>query len=170
MAIALDASTAGSSNDLTQVSTYSHTTGSIVKGVLVVGVHVDNVTDLLTSVTYNGVAMTRVVAEPSTPTTSVYSYLYLLLDPPSGAHDVVISISGGANKYICSSCASYSGVVQSLTPNASGAKTQAAATSVSLALTTTVDNCWLMGHASRQRGCRAVLVGFQQVRTTLRRA
>ena len=93
MALAFDAVTSGQANGAGPF-TLSHTTSGADR-VLVVGVIIHAGAGItITSVTYNGVAMTVI---PSSTITGTYAVsLYGLIAPASGANTVSISISGNA--------------------------------------------------------------------------
>lgn len=99
-----------------------------------------------TAVTFNGNAMTQMLKVVNT-TTAVRYYVYGILNPTSGAHAISISFNNGNNTYIRSTAAVYSDVNQSLTPDASATNSYqgGAAASLSQAITTVADNCWIVG-------------------------
>lgn len=140
MAIAFDASSDGGLTLAGTSLTWSHTNAG---NLLVVGVFGDNVAtdptgNVITGVTYNGVAMTEVAR--AADSSDRWAYQFELLNPASGAHNVVISASttiamGGM-------AVSYSGVKQSGQPDASTTNTTASATSITTSVTTIADNCW----------------------------
>lgn len=138
MAIAYDTSTAGGNNGGGTSHTYAHTcTGSDL--ILFVAVATNQSDDLISGVTYNSVAMTLVDKQQGTSTN--YSYLYYLLNPATGEHNVVISATGTCTIY--SDSASYTGAKQTGQPDSKGKGT---ATGATLALSTTVvgAGCWLV--------------------------
>ncbi len=140
MAIALDTSTYGSFVGSGTSLTWSHTcTGSDL--VLFVGVIANDTTDLVTGVTYNGVAMTLVGKENAT--TDRWTSLYVLAGPATGTHSVVVSTSSAC--YITGLSTSYTGGHQT-TPIDSHVEAVAGSAS-SLTATTTVvaSGCWLVG-------------------------
>ena len=136
MAIAFDAkaqSTASAAD-----KTFSHTcTGSNL--VLYVAISNNSTSDGISGVTYNSLAMTRVGT--SSDGLGHRGYLYRLFNPPTGAHNVVVTRSN--SDYICATSASYSGVAQGTTNFASNIQTSNASTNVNT-LTTLVANCWLV--------------------------
>jgi len=67
------------------------------------------------------------------------AWLFALAAPASGANNVVVSYS--AVETIFTSCASYTGVNQSVTPDAT-TTTTGSGTSTTLTLTTVANNCW----------------------------
>ncbi|HYH69137.1 MAG TPA: hypothetical protein VD866_30870 [Urbifossiella sp.] len=116
--------------------TYSHTcTGS--NRVLLVGVFITSSSDLVTGVTYNGVAMTRI---GTVTQGSERSYLYGLVNPASGANNVVVTCSGSTS--IFADSASYTGSNQLYLPDATNTGNSGSATSLAIATTTVNDNCW----------------------------
>jgi hypothetical protein len=137
MVIALDTGTNGGNTAGTS-HTYAHTcTGSNL--ILFVSVATNSASDLISGVTYNSVAMTLVDKQQGTSTN--YSYLFYLINPATGANNVVVSASSSCAIY--SDAVSYTGAKQSAQPDSSGKGTSTGAT---LALSTTVvaANCWLV--------------------------
>ena len=135
--IALDDGTNGGNTAGTS-HTYAHTcTGSNL--ILFVAVGTNSASDLISGVTYGGVAMTLVDKQQGTSTN--YSYLFYLIAPATGANNVVVSASSSCTIY--SDAVSYTGAKQSAQPDSSGKGTSTGAT---LALSTTVvaANCWLV--------------------------
>lgn len=137
MAIAFDTSahiTPAASNSVT----LSHTcTGSNLA--LVVGVTVNNNSDSVTGVTYNGVSMTKAVSSARI-SGARFHYVYILLAPTSGTHNIVASSSASNIESVMS--ASYTGVNQS-TYDTTGGPGSVASNILSLAITTTTDNDWI---------------------------
>jgi len=117
MAIAFDATgpTTAYTGGATSL-TFSHTTGSGSNRILLVGFlsNGTNGGDAFTGVTYNGVAMTRLLRSQH-GTDGYGCYVYGLLAPATGANDVVISASSSQVIYACSS--SYTGVSQVALPS-----------------------------------------------------
>jgi hypothetical protein len=152
MAIAFDTSTSGFGD--TSPVTVSHTcTGSNL--LLVVAITIYDVTDKVTGVTYNSVAMTRLNVIGPSVTSSLRSYLYYLLGPSTGANNVVVSLSSAENCYVA--IGSYTGVKQTGFPDATntGSATFSSA-ELTVAVTTVLDNCWLVGSwYSGGSGCTA---------------
>jgi hypothetical protein len=117
------------------------------------------VADAITGVTYNGQAMTLIGKQTSNEASGGrYEYLFYILAPATGTHNVVISLSG--SEVIYATVATYSGVKQT-TPDASTTNSAAGATSVTTTLTTVADNCWtfLTGRTNQTQtagtGCTA---------------
>lgn len=108
MAIAFDASTQGTAG-VTSPQTYSHTcTGSDL--ILYVHIYTVGTGNQVTGVTYNGVSMTSVGSIDLS--TFGRTYLYRLVNPASGANNVVITYSG-SQVYGVSVATSYTGALQS---------------------------------------------------------
>lgn len=98
-------------------------------------------TDIVTSVTFNGVAMTQL--QKIQNGASRWSYLYYLTGQ-SGTHNVVITASGTMD--FCGGCtASYTGVTQGVA-NASGTDTVTGNTTLAGTLTTLADNSWVVDY------------------------
>jgi hypothetical protein len=141
MAIAFDAATDGGTATGTSL-TFSHTCGAGSDRLLLVGINGDlvGVNDDITGVTYAGVSMTLVAK--ITATTARYQYLYYLLNPATGANNVVISCTN--SHFLGATSASYTGVSQSGQPDNSVTNTGVTVTQITGTLTTVADNCWTM--------------------------
>ena len=120
--------------------TWSHTVGSGSNRILIAGVTSNNA-DLQTGATYNGVAMTLGKKSSFTGPTM---YLFYLLNPDSGAHD--IATTGSGSEVLRAASASYAGVKQSGQPDASDDQAETS-TSITSSLTQVVNNAWQVGLA-----------------------
>jgi hypothetical protein len=105
--------------------------------------------DAVTGATYNGTAMTLVgkVATHSGGTNPIETYLFSLMAPAVGPHDVVVSYSGlgGSSRQIFVANASYTGVNQSgLDATSTSADNIYPATSATGTVTTVADNDWVV--------------------------
>lgn len=137
---------AGSSGEVTPGSsplTISHTCSSNPNRVLFVGISADS--DIISSVTYAGQAMSQLgkkIGTEANDTGTTY-YIYGILNPTSGANDIVISWSG--SHYVRSANGSYTGARQNSLPDAFIGKTKGdvAHTSLAETITTTVAGCWV---------------------------
>lgn len=142
MAIAFDNATAGGGVTAASTKTYSHTVNSNTDGILFVFISMANINDLLTSVTYAGVTMTRIAYQYNGASDQVY--LYYLVAPASGANNVVITNSTTRN--ISSMAISYTGAKQTGQPDAFAISTPSTAASTQTITTTVVGaNCWVVG-------------------------
>ena len=89
--------------------TWSHTVGNGAARLLLVDVTINQSgTVTASSVTYNGVALT--LRGSATFATNARAEVWYLIAPPTGAHDVVVTLSGNA-RTACGAT-SYSGVDQ----------------------------------------------------------
>lgn len=132
--LAFDAATDGGANAGTSL-TFSHTcTGD--ERLLHVGFVWSTGDDDVVSVTYNGVAMTLVAKN----LTGMNRYLYRLIAPAAGTHDVVITTTGGHT--IFGGAESYTGADQTSQPAAVTNSSASGATSLLTSVTTTVNNAW----------------------------
>jgi len=146
MAIAFDASSQGSAS-ATSVTVAHTCTGS--NRILITGIWVqDPAGDVVTGVTYNGVAMTQINKSINTATYGSV-YLYYLIAPATGTNNVVVTKTGTDLAYAVS--ASYTGALQSSQPNVQNVGT-GSGTSLTVSVTTTVDNCWLVGYCKSAGG------------------
>lgn len=145
MAIAFDASTA-----MANTASFSHTcTGSDRLLVVSIRTQISGGTDCVTGVTYNGTSMTRINTIRS-ETNNERGYLYQLVAPATGSNTVTITTTGGPN--VVSGALSYTGVAQSSPIDTSGSLSQGSGTSISVSVTTTVDNDWLVGYGNGVTG------------------
>ncbi len=135
--IELDSATNGATTESASSLTASHTCSGNNR-LLLVGVAAQVVP---TAVTYNGVAMTAIDhAIPDDISWEIY--LYGLIAPDSGAHDVVVTMTGAW--FIHFVTASYKGVLQTELSDAHLADVSPSAqASFTKSLTTTKDNCWV---------------------------
>jgi hypothetical protein len=140
MAIAFGAATNGGNTTGTSLS-FAHTcTGA--DRILVVGCY--RVEQPITGVTYAGIAMAQVDFVQDTPAGNT-SNLFMLVNPASGANNVIIST--GASSYIGGNAASYSGAAQSSQPDAHITNNDSTNTdTLSTALTPLAGNCWIVMH------------------------
>ena len=146
MAIAFDAAVNGGLVFPGTSLTWSHTCSGSDR-ILFVGV-VGGTTDTVTGVTYDGVAMTLV--NKCVAGADFYSYLFYLIAPSTGAHNVVISASSGL---IIGLSSSYTGVSQTGQPDSSSTKISTVASATYTQSTTTVaDNSWTIFHLRESTG------------------
>lgn len=122
-------------------STIAHTCSGNNR-LLVVGVGTDASGDVITGVTYNGVAMTLVDKQQMAGAATRYAYLFYLLNPDSGTNDIVISASPSHN--IRSDHASYTGVKQTGQPDASSKATNASTTDLTNSTTVVLPDSWIV--------------------------
>lgn len=138
--IAFDSATSSSDTSGSATTlTYAHTnTGSNL--ILFVGVSISSGSDLNTGVTYNANAMS-LAGKIQRNGGASYEYLWYLVAPTTGAHNVVVTLSSGAN--IGSGAVSYTGAKQTGQPDSANTGTTAG-TSLSVSTTVVLPNCWLV--------------------------
>lgn len=139
MPIAFDASSSGSTGASANSLTYAHTTAGSDR-ILLVGVRVNgDPNDVITGITYSGIAMTRIAMVARPGGSSIY--LYYLIAPATSANNIIISCS--AVRDIIGVSASYTGTKQSAQPDASDTTlVDPAATSITSTMTTIVNGSW----------------------------
>lgn len=119
------------------------------KSVLVVGGIGHTASDAITSVTWNGVAMTKVQVQAPTGANDRHLYIFILVAPATGTHDLVVNNSSSV--YFFGYVSVYDGCAAAQ-PDNSGKSTKTASTSYDLTLTLNSDNCWLVGVADHYDG------------------
>ena len=142
MAIAFDAVTHSAFKNGT-ANTQTHTaTGSDLLALI----HIYSSGDQVTSVTYNGVSCTFINKQLMTGgAAGQYIRTYYILSPATGSQTITVNSSSALGGYF--SIATYTGVAQTGQPDASNQQATSPATSLTTSVTTTADNCWLMGYA-----------------------
>lgn len=143
MAITLDAVTAAGTAWVNMGTSYSfsHTVGSGSDRLLLVWVGNGSTADTVSAVSYNGVSMT-LSKKQARSDNALYGYVWYLVNPDSGAHNVTITHSS-AETFANSGAASFTGCYQGAPEATTGGNPTA--TSLTLTVTTTSDNCWLFG-------------------------
>lgn len=131
----------GSSQDSTTSLTFSHTCSG-ARRLLWVGVFAYSTNDVVSSVTYAGVAMTKRASRVES--TRGYVYLYSLENPATGANNVVVTSSSSVN--LKAAAASYTSTSQTGVPDATAGKTVSNSQSASISVTTVAKNCWVVGY------------------------
>jgi hypothetical protein len=144
--VAFDASATGTASATTL--TFSHTCSSTANRVLLVGVGVANTGDVVTGITYGGVAMTRIGWSGNNSGHS--GYMYGLLAPSTGANNVVITKTGTDRMDAVSG--SYTGADQTRLYDATVAETSSTGTSQTTVLSTTSDNGLTVGFITDGNG------------------
>lgn len=121
MAIAFDASAQIENQSAGTTATLSHTTSGANR-LLLVAVHQSTVaSDGVSSVTYNGVSMTKIGSTVTIESSVAYLSLWYLLAPATGANNIVVTKTSGYNTSIAS--VSYTGVKQSGQPEVNNTNT-----------------------------------------------
>lgn len=133
------------------VVTKSATVGSGSDRVLFVHIFSNVSSDVVASVTYNGMAMTRLTR--LSPQSNAQHYVYVLANPPTGSNNIVVTNSSSALTRVLHS--SYDGVDATNFPDDSSGGTSSSGSSLSGTVTTTVDNCWLIASGVGMSGVTA---------------
>lgn len=142
MAIALD-SYNSVQTAIASSLTYSATVGAIANGILVVGVEYYNWALSVSSLTFNGVSLTKAI-RTNNGSLNAATEIWYLVNPPSGAHSVVVTLTGSTQ--LCSSAASFSGVHQTtpMDTTALGNVVGSGSGSLSQSITTVTAGAWLV--------------------------
>lgn len=133
-----------------------------VRPVMIVAGNGHTASDAITSITWNGVALTKVQVQAPTGSNDRYIYIFVLVNPDSGTHNLVINNSTSA--YFFGYVAVYNGCAE-VQPGTSGKSTSTAATTFTETLTIANSGSWIVGWAHHWNGNLAAGVG-----TTLRTA
>lgn len=142
--IAFDNSSKGEIGANSQTLTFSHTTGSGTDRILFVAVATADTSGqsgVASSVTYNGVSLTKI--DSANPQVNIDVSLWYLVSPDSGTHDVVVTGSQSMGFYIKGVAMSYEGAKQTAIPDASGTQI-GSGTSYSQSLTSNTENSWFV--------------------------
>ncbi len=138
MALAFDASANGPTGASPLTWTHTCTGSNLVLLVYCFAFGGDNVT----SVTYNGVALTQLTKVAAF---AAMYYVYALAAPATGAHSVVVTTSSGNALGVS---VSYTGAAQSGLPDQSTTNTQASGpTTFGTSVTPVAANCWVVSGA-----------------------
>jgi len=142
-AIAFDTISGKGQNNTTSV-TQAMTIGAISDGLLLVSIVYQAATDDVTGVTWNGDSMTKLINGAWGNNNNEQIYIYGLLNPDTGSHNIVVSKTG-ASTFVTFYGLSYSGVSQSGLPDAIDNSTGGLSTGAAVSVTTVADNAWLSG-------------------------
>lgn len=142
MAIAYDSFSSGKSNSTASL-TVSHTCSGSDR-ILLVSTMCNGA--FTTGVTYNGTSMTLLLQDKDGGGGGSGTGVYYLINPDSGTHDIVASLS---TNYIVLTAVSYTGVLQSSFPNTSSKENFPADNGANQTNTITpgIDDCWVVGGA-----------------------
>jgi prepilin-type N-terminal cleavage/methylation domain-containing protein len=143
-----DAATPATSCDYCAGVTFQHTVGNGTNRLLVVavGVEHDPGEHTVSGVTYGGQALTKIRGEIAQPGgTEAHAELWYLLDPPSGAANVVVSTGGGTSnvRNLHAGAISLEGVAQQA-PEANAGNNLIGAGPISTNITTVSNGAWLI--------------------------
>lgn len=143
MPISVDSRGAESGYSTANPHDFTHTCSGTNRILLVEVAQIASRSDLITGVTYNGVSMTRTFFLPMANTRSAAIYGYHLTAPSTGTN--TISVSKTTTTQTSNQAGSYNGVHQTNPVNIHATHTLFNASSISTTITTTVDDCWMVG-------------------------
>ena len=109
--------------------------------ILFVSLTIYSGSDLVTGITYNGVAMTRVATVQSIDGDQ-RQYLYYLVAPATGSNNVVVSASSSV--FMAGGAISYTGAKQTGQPDANTTGTTGQGSSSTATLSSVANNCWMV--------------------------
>lgn len=132
----------------TSVSTrsWTHTTGTLTRGCLVVATAArENTTPgnlVVSSVTYGGVALEKKIESTGT---TLGTSLWIMRDPPAGAATVAVTWTGTINDVVTACAVSYSNVSNIIPVHATRGNTvDSGGAGISEILTTTIPDCLIL--------------------------
>lgn len=150
MAIAYDTTSSSTTFGVVTSSTWSHTCSGADRR-LYVGVQNVDSTDPITSVTYAGTAMTLVAFVPWPGSTVGSAALYKLINPASGANDIVITYNGSKNQQ-GAWATSFTGAAQTTTDDSYATLSSNGGVYPVMTTTVPVNDSWLVSHLSSSSG------------------
>lgn len=136
--ITFDAASDGASGFGATSKSWAHTCSSNANRILFLA-GTSGGTGTGVAASYNGVPMTLVVSK-EVPSLTNWVYLFMLVNPPSGSHTVLITST--TTQLLAGCTASYAGARQTGQPDASASASVNGSTSLALALTTVTNNAW----------------------------
>ncbi|WP_461175385.1 DUF4347 domain-containing protein, partial [Uliginosibacterium flavum] len=148
LTITQDAVTTAATSTLGATSlTLAHTVGAGTNSILIVEYSTRG-TDSPTSITYNGVALTRL--DTNANSTVVTTEIWYLKNPAAGAHNIVVTMPGSAKEFAIGAT-SYFNVDQTSTFG-TVAKATGTGTAVSVTVASATGNLVIDAMATRQQG------------------
>ena len=158
--IEIDSTSSSSATGATTLS-WSHTCAGTNR-ILIVGLQVfDDTNDTertVASVTYNGVALTRIDRQV---TSNIASELWRLVAPATGTNTILVTL-GAANDFSLGQASSYTGVDQSSPINASNKATSSSTMDATVNVTSTVNNCVVVDSVVKYNTTEAITAGSGQ--------
>lgn len=153
MAIALD--TAGGTISAGVGTNPTWSFNNVAGSFLVVGFAVNKNTDVVTGVTYNGVAMSLALSFASPTSNNEYSYLYYLVNPATGTNTISITVSTSSTVH--AGFASYTGVdlTSPIDGTDTASLTEGAGSTIVETIVSTANNCWMCAFSGLQRASTA---------------
>jgi hypothetical protein len=122
----------------------SFTCPSTTDGILMVGVNFNN-PRTVNSITFNGQNLTKAVSYTGEASYS-NGELWYLVNPPATTANIVVTLNSSVSGRKSWMAQVYEGVDQTTPINTTNSSYVRPGTAASISLTTTVDDCWLVGH------------------------
>ena len=146
-------------------ASWSHTIGSGTNRVLIVGLATEDTSTTslaVSSITYNGVAMTAVPSSTATAGSSTLdrTQLFYLINPAVGVHTVAVTFGGAVNG-VSAGSVSLSGVAQSA-PTAAAINSAASGTTLSASVAVATAGSWLVDVVTSGSGNATFTAGSGQ--------
>lgn len=123
--------------------TWNHTFSSLSNRIFWIYGLAQLSSDAVVSITVGGVAMTRVQANIPEFSGLNSTYMYVLVNPPTGTQSIVVTLGSSINSAWAAS--SYTGANQTGQPDNSAKNGGSNSTNLTISLTTIADDCWLVG-------------------------
>jgi hypothetical protein len=169
MAIAFDAA-ATSTDQTASPITWNHTCASSTNTMLIVGLGLANATGNVitaTSVTYNGIPMTKYRGDQVTASNSqLESSIWMLANPPAGTFTVSVAFSAGTIPHGSGVSVSYTGVKQMSLADTGNGTTGTTTGDKTMSVTTQVDNSWVFAVGINAASSGGTLAADQTSRGT----
>lgn len=143
--------------------THTVTYGSNSNGLLVVGVGLNDAstTDrVITGITYNGVALTKIRADDNTQLRR--SELWYLIAPSSGANTITVTTTATVDAMSGVATSFMEARQVNIPDGQNGANNSAAVTSTSVAITSVANNCWAVDVLQQQQTGTVYVPGGSQ--------
>ena len=142
----ISTSNSGWKNNVSSIS-FNHTVAAGSNRILIVGVGMRNGASnppIVSGITFNGVALTKIRADEESASKNLRSELWYLIAPDEGTYSVVITLDAASVDSI-GIAHNWTGADQASPINANaGGSVQNDADGMTTAITTDVDNCYLM--------------------------
>lgn len=143
MSIAYITSASGTGGAVSSVTVSVTPTGS--NSLVFVGVGTVDTNGYTISATYNGNSMTKIYQTAMTASRQIATFIFANGTADGSAHNVVVSTTSPVSHGIVVVIGAYSGCSQTGIPDNKNEASQTSASSISCAVTTVADNCWLVG-------------------------
>lgn len=154
MAISIDSHSQNAATSGTTLS-WSHTCAS--GAVLIVGASIGNQNQTVTGVTYNGVALTKIVEKGGGD--ACYASLWYLANPASGANTITVTYSANPSPHGVGGIGlSLTGVSSSVVGVSGSTDVSPAAASISTSVTTTAANSMVVAYAAQNGNSTSLTV------------